>query len=90
MYNMDYDKPVTGEILNLDDALNALFDICEEWDGVGGSYAHYIVPVGDKDIYHMVWYNSEFDQFEDYMGYELFMGSWICDFNEWVLMEVAI
>ena len=90
MWNMSEDKPVTGEILELDEALNALFDVDEPLHSVGATYAHYIIPVGDEDIYHSVWYNAEFDQFEDYLGYELFMGSWVCDFNEWVLMEVTI
>ena len=73
---------LTGELLDIDTALAELFDFMVN-DTT--SEVRYIKPSDTDDQYRTLWYDSDYDNFVDLMGYPVFRDSWAQDHGEWVI-----
>ena len=76
---------VTGELLDLDTALNELVDFFN-YDTT--SQVRYLKPADTDDPYRTIWYDYDMDEFVDFMGYPIFRHSWIDEHAEWLLMAL--
>lgn len=79
-------KPLTGEILTLDEALSELYDLTYE----GKHEVVYIVPFDAEDtIYTVIRYDmDEYDDFIDVFGGVILRDSWVQDYREWVVCTI--
>ena len=76
---------VTGELLELDAALNELIDFMN-YDTT--DEVRYLKPTDTDDPYRTIWYDCEMDEFVDFMGYPIYRNSWIDEHAEWLLMTL--
>lgn len=76
---------VTGELLGTEEAICELYDLMVK---PNDPTVYYLKPADTDDMYRTIWYDSDMDEFVDFMGYPIFRNSWVDEHAEWLLMAL--